>query len=364
MRKICLLLLCLLLAAVPVCAYDASAAQAAQIGVSRLTEAVPEDAADLLDGLSPEKTSDFGASAAGILRRALDACTSDLRQTAALSAKLVCTVLLCSVVSSFCAGTARRAVCFASAAAVTALCAGDFRSMVAVGADTVDGLTVFLACFLPVAAGAIALSGAEVSSAFFCAGAGVLSHKILTVLSGLMVPLLYAYLALATAEAASGEKSPGSLASAIPKFLKQAIRVTLFVFSAYLSVTRIVSGRADAVALKAAKLTVSTVVPMVGNLLADASESVLVSAALLQQSVGVFGLLAGLAILIVPFLRISLRYLLFGLTSAVCAAFGTPEAARQLGSVGTAMGYLAALTGMAGTVVFLCCVCFLKAGAA
>ena len=364
MRKYCLFLLCLFLTAVPVRAYDATSAQAAQIGVSRLTDAVPENAAELLDGLSPEKTADFGTSVWGILRKALESCTADLHQTSSLSAKLISTVLLCSLVSSFCTGAARRAVCFASAAAVTALCAGDFRSMLAVGADTVDGLSVFLACFLPVAAGAMALSGAEVSSAFLCTGAGVLSHRILSVISGLMVPLLYAYLALTTAEAASGEKSPGTLAAVIPKFLKQAIRVTLFVFTAYLSVTGIVSGRADAVALKAAKMTVSTVVPMVGNLLADASESVLVSAALLQQSVGVFGLLAGLAILIVPFLRISLRYLLLNLTAAVCAAFGTPEASRQLGSVSTAMGYLAALTGTAGTVVFLCCVCFLKAGAA
>ena len=66
--------------------------------------------------------------------------------------------------------------------------------------------------------------------------------------------------------------------------------------------------------------TLSGVVPVVGSMLSDASETLVVSAGVLRNSIGVFGMLAVLALCAAPFLQTGLTYLVLKLTAAVGGA--------------------------------------------
>ena len=113
-------------------------------------------------------------------------------------------------------------------------------------------------------------------------------------------------------------------------------------------------------ALKAAKLTISGVVPVVGGILSDASEAVLVSAGVVKNAVGVYGLVAVAAIAMGPFLRIGVQYLLLKLTAAVCGVFGNKRTAELVGDFSTAMGILLAMTGAVCLLLLISMVCFMK----
>lgn len=71
-----------------------------------------------------------------------------------------------------------------------------------------------------------------------------------------------------------------------------SLKTILTVFTTYMTVTGVVSGTTDAAALKATKVTISSVVPVVGGILSDASEAVLVSAGLMKNAAGIYGILA------------------------------------------------------------------------
>ena len=127
-----------------------------------------------------------------------------------------------------------------------------------------------------------------------------------------------------------------------------------------MGITGVISGATDAAALKAAKLTISGVVPVVGGILSDASEAVLVSAGMVRNAAGIYGILAILAVFLTPFLRIGCHYLLLRLTGAVCAVFGVKRCSELISQFSAAMGLELAMTGSVCLLQLISTVCFLR----
>ena len=172
--------------------------------------------------------------------------------------------------------------------------------------------------------------------------------------------MLYFYLALATASGALGEQTLGKMRDLVKSFVSWCLKILLTVFTTYMSITGVVSGTTDAAALKAAKVTISSVVPVVGGILSDASEAVLISAGLMKNSAGIYGILATLAVFLTPFLRIGTQYLMLKMTAAVCGIFGSKGVVDVIGDFSAAMGLLLAMTGSVCLMLLVSTVCFLK----
>ena len=134
----------------------------------------------------------------------------------------------------------------------------------------------------------------------------------------------------------------------------------LYVFSAYMGITGVVSGSVDAASIKATKLAISGAVPVVGGILSDASEALLVGAGVIKSAVGVYGLLAILATWIGPFLQIGCQYLLLKATAALCGVIGAKETTGLITDFSGAMGMLLAMTGTTCLLLLISTVCFMK----
>ena len=134
----------------------------------------------------------------------------------------------------------------------------------------------------------------------------------------------------------------------------------LYVYTGYITVTGVVSGTTDASLLKAAKLTISGAVPVVGGILSDASEAVLVGAAAVKNAAGIYGLLAVLSLWIGPFLRIGVHYLLVKAVGAVSGVFGVEGASNVIDAFSAAMGLLLAMTGAVCLMLIISTICFLR----
>ena len=137
-------------------------------------------------------------------------------------------------------------------------------------------------------------------------------------------------------------------------------KIILTIFTTYISITGVVSGSTDAAALKATKVTISSVVPVVGGILSDASEAVLVTAGLMKNAAGVYGMIAVLALFLNPFLRIGLQYLLLKATAALGGIFSVKEMSGLAEDFGTAMGLLLAMTGSVCLLLLISLFCFMK----
>ena len=139
-----------------------------------------------------------------------------------------------------------------------------------------------------------------------------------------------------------------------------SLKILLYAFTGYISVTGVVSGTADAAALKVAKMTISGMVPVVGGILSDASEAVLVGAGTVKNATGVYGMFAVMAMALAPFVKIAAHYLLLKGTAALCHIFSDKKASDLIGDYATALGFLLAMTGAGCLILMISITCFLK----
>lgn len=251
-----------------------------------------------------EETDGLEAGARNILSAAGAQLDRLIRRSLRLGLKLMAVVLLCGLVEGACLESRSgglQAVELAGALAVTALTVSDMTVMVGLGRETIAKMDDFAGLLLPAMAALTAATGG-VSGAAVRQGATVLcSSLLIRGIDGLLVPLLYAYIAACCAHAALGSDGLKKLAALIKGTIVFLLTAGLLAFVGYLTASGAIAGSADAAAVKAAKMTISRAIPVVGGILSDAAETVLAGAGVLRGTVGVVGMLVVLAICLTPF---------------------------------------------------------------
>lgn len=94
--------------------------------------------------------------------------------------------------------------------------------------------------------------------------------------------------------------------------------------------------------------------------MSDASETILLGAGVVKNAAGVYGLLAVIAILVLPFLHVGILYLLLKGTAAICGVFSSGKISELVQGFSEAMGFLLGMTGTVSMLFLISIVCFLK----
>ncbi len=317
--------------------------------------AAPDSAQDLM----PVEQTSFGKDLWTVVKSAVAYLEPQIAEAAGICVALVAVVLLISLLSTY-PGQPEKTVQLAGVVAVAALLLQQTQALIYTAATTVTELSEYGRLLLPVMTAALAAQGGITASSSMYVGTAVFDAVLSSAVSKLLVPLVYVFLALAVAGCATGEPMLGKLRDFVKWLVTWSLKTVLYIFTGYITVTGVVSGSADAATLKATKLTMSGMIPVVGGILSDASEAVLVGAGVMKSAVGVYGLLAVIAVWISPFLRIGVQYLLLKLTAALCEAFGVKQVSTLIGAFSEAMGLLLAMTSSICILLLISVVCFMK----
>ena len=342
MRRLCAMLLLLCLFILPVSA-EITAPQ------------VPEAGRKLM----PDQTESFSDGLRHILKELLPILRPELDQGLLTGAGLVAVCLLLSLVSADGAPVGRT-VELVGAVSIAALLLGNAHTMIRMAADTVTEMSEYEKLLLPAVTAAMAAQGGINSATALYAGSALFNTVLSALLGNLLLPVQYLYLAAATAGAALGNDTLKSLKNLLKGMILWCMKTLLSLFTAYLGITGVVSGSADAAVVKAAKTTISTLIPIVGGILSDASEAVLVGAGMLRGAVGIYGILAILAVFLGPFSRIGVQFLILKGAGALCGMFGGKSATGLIDDFGDVMRMLLAMTGGMCLLLLVSSVCFLK----
>lgn len=330
------------------------------IETDSLTDELPSEAAEQLTQDMLTGGTDFWTGFRQLFFGALDDSRDSLQSGLRLCAILLAILTLCAMARMHGALEGTTAVTLAGALGLTAAVLTNLQSMVSLASETVRSVTDYSACLLPVLASAAAMSGGMTSATALYAGTVLFSQLLMQLISKLLIPAVFFYIAIATAEAALSSEMLSELRSFVGWLVSKSLRILMYIFLAYMSITGVISASADAAAVKATKAAVSGMVPVVGGILSDASDTLLASASILKNSVGVFGMLAVLAICLAPFLRVGVQYLLLKLTAAVGGAVGDKPLVQLVRHFSTAMGFLLGMCGACSLLLLISMVCFLK----
>lgn len=256
---------------------------------------------------------------------------------------LLAVTLLCGLAEGLQVGGTDRlgAVTLVGALVITTIAVGDVNSLLAQGKQAISNMEALGDVLLPTVSMATAASGAPAMAVVKHSITILFSDLLLHLIQNLLIPLCYAYVAWA-ALGNDGLKRIGGLLKWLITIL---LSVVLLAFIAYLNLSGVISGGADAATVKAAKFTISNLVPVVGGVISDTAETLLAGASVLRNAAGVFGMLAVLGICVVPFLNLGVHYLMYKCTAALAAtASGNGRITGLIESLGTAFGLILAMT--------------------
>ncbi len=343
MKRILMILGLLILFSVPVCAQEITAPPP------------PGDAEALL----PEDRDSFAEGLWYVIRSSLELVRPDI--TAALKTCLGVfgAVLMLSILQSF-QGQGKSAAQLCGVVIMGVLLLEPANALISLGAQTVKEISDYVNLLLPVMTAALAAQGGVSSSGILYTATAFVNSLLGSAVSGLLIPAVYIYLALSLVSGVSQEPIMDKMKDFIKWLMTWGLKICLYVFTGFMSITGVISGTADKTALKATKLTISGMVPVVGGILSDASDTVILSAGVMKNAAGIYGMLAILAIFLAPFFRIGLHYLTLKLTGALCGVFAEKKITGILWDFSGAMGMILAMTGTLCLMMLVSMVCFMK----
>lgn len=343
MKRICMLLILCILLALPVSAADFTAPEA------------PESAQPLM----PAETESFSEGLWQIVTGALSSLRPELAEAASVCLGLVAVAMLASLLSRL-PGKSETVVEFAACLGTGLLLLTRSNAMIRLASETVTEISEYGKLLMPVLTGALASQGGVTAAGALYAGTAAFDAILCSLIGKLLIPMVYMFLALSAAAAATAQESLGKMKDLLKWLATWSLKLVLYAFTGYIGLTGAISGTADAAAVKATKLTISSVVPVVGGILSDASETVLVSASVMKNAVGVYGVLAILSIWIAPFLKIGVQYLFLKATGAVCSAFQLKRVSALLADFTSALGLMLGMTGTVSVLLLVSIVCFMR----
>ena len=354
MKKLVLTLLILPLFFLRAYAEEPGEAADDLFGTSALTEELREQERSI----GGELRLDGSYDVRGALGRLWQAFIGEIRDAVHANLRLLVELcgllLLAGIASAACSdGRIRSLMELIAAGACGLLLVGGVEGIVSQTLEAMYRISDYSKAALPVVYTAAAAGGAVTSAGAKYAAVIFALDMMMTLSQTMILPFVYAFLALTLA----GALFPNAILSAAARFSKWAAGIGMtgmtLAFTAYLGLTSVITGSVDAAAVKTARTVLSGTIPVVGGMLSDVSAMVLSAAGLVRSSSGAFGLIVVLAVCAGPFALLSVRSLVLKTAAILADSVENRRMSSLLNGISGAVAMLLGMLGCYGVMLFL-----------
>lgn len=307
-----------------------------------LIDVLPQEAAELSDeqNILSKGIQQLWVKLLSTMREAV----ADSLHGAAAIALVVLLTGAAECMHSAVGGVTARFTSLAGVLGVAVLSAGSLTSLIGLGMTTIQDISDLTKLLLPTMAAAMAGCGGVFTASAWQVGTLFAADALSGVMRGLLLPLVYCHIALATAGAALPEVGLEGVANALKKMISWVLCGMLTAFTFYLSISGVLTGSADRAAVKTAQAAISGAVPIVGGILAESAEAVLGAAHSLRAVTGVIGIFGVLFLCLTPLLRLGVQFLLYRTVAFISAVSGNKTLERLLEQLGDAFALVFGMT--------------------
>lgn len=268
--------------------------------------------------------------------------------------KTAVVMILCGCAAGFSESTKMPSIILTltGALGITASIAGDLSGMLTLCTQAAEELSVFSKSMLPVVVTAVSLCGAPTAGTVSCTGTVFALNLCVTLITSVLIPAVSAYIAMITVNAALGNGMLTRLAEFVRWAVSGILKTLMTVFIGYVTVFGAIGRSVDSATVRAAKFAVSGTVPVVGGILSNAAETVLSSALVLKNTIGVFGMVCVAAICLLPFLRLGINYLVFRTGAALLSPICPPPLLGLMDGITNSFRLILGMLGSCCAILF------------
>lgn len=329
--------------------------EAAEIyGINDLDEILDEETRKISGNLGDDGIYDAESALKRLADKLIDDASEVFQNNIENVASLLAIALLSSAICCFVSDkSSQKYISIAGVCAAAYTLTGGIDGLVTQTTEALIRMADYSRAAIPAVFTAAVSSGAVVSASAKYAAVTIAIDMLMSMSRNLLVPLIYAYLALALSSAVFENAILKACQRAVKWIAGTLLTGFTIIFGAFMGISGLVSGAADALAVKTARTVISTTLPVVGGIISDAASTVLSAAAMIRNSAGALSLIAVCALCAGPFVMLSIKMLLFKATAAACEMLPNSRMSVFINDVGTALSMLLGLLGCCAIMLFI-----------
>ena len=163
---------------------------------------------------------------------------------------------------------------------------------------------------------------------------------ISVIVSKLVIPIIVTSTILNLIGNISKQVNVESLSKFMKKTVMYVLEFVMIIFLGLLSLEGSLASNVDGITAKVAKTAVSNVVPVVGKLISDATDSVIGAVSITKNAVGIIGMLTIVMIVAGPILKAFVCMTFFNLSSAICDTIADERISKSMSTVAESIKHI------------------------
>ncbi len=291
-----------------------------------------------------------------ILKLFLSIFLQELSVTGVLLGKLILLAIVCVFLTNLKDAFEKSDISLLSRSIVYLLLIGiaisSFNLSMEIAQGAIESIRDFLYALLPVLMALLAAMGGAGTAAFIYSSVLFAVTVMLHLVQFFIFPLIYFSAVLALVSRISPRFQIDKLAKLFRDIALGLLSVSTTLFIAFIGLVGFAGASFDGLAIKAAKTAAGIFIPVVGRSLADAMDSVLGTALVMKNAVGVVGAIVILIICALPAIKILVQVIVYKLAAAIIQPLGENELSEALGSIGNALLMVFAVLAICGLLFF------------
>ena len=216
---------------------------------------------------------------------------------------------------------------------IVTLVINTFVSILDLTRESIENVVNFMTALIPLLVTLMLSTGSLVTSSVVEPILLIMVNIVGNFINTFLIPLLLISISISIVSNISEKVQIDRLS----KFLKSSIvwmlGILLTIFTSTLSLQGSLTSSVDGMTAKTAKAAVSNFIPVVGKILGDTVDSVIGCGNILKNSVGIIGVIVLIGIVFVPVIKISILWISFKLTSAVCEVVADTKIVKLLDQI-------------------------------
>lgn len=226
---------------------------------------------------------------------------------------------------------------------IITLILSNFADIINMVKESIIDLVGFSNSLIPLMITLMLTTGAIVSAGVIKPVLLILMNFIGNFITNFILPLVIIGTTLAIVSKISNKVRIDKLA----KFMKSVgvwiLGIIMTLFVTILSLEGSITETVDGVTAKTAKAAVSTVIPVVGKILGDATDAVIGCAGILKNAVGFVGIIVIIGICIAPIIKLTILSFTYYIASCICQPIADEKVIGLLDSIGDTFKILLAI---------------------
>ncbi len=296
--------------------------------------------------LVDELTNGTKIDSKNLVNKIINIFIGKIKENAKLIFSIIAVSILCSILkniqSSF-GGNVSEIAFYVCYLFIIILIIASYTDIVSLCKDTITKLNDFMNMLIPLVLGLLVANGSIVSVSILQPILLVMTSTINVIVANVILPIIF----ISTMMNLIGNISENIKVSKIPKLLQKTclwcLEFILIIFIGILSIEGTLGANVDGVTAKAAKSIVSTVIPVVGKALSDATDSILGATLITRNAVGIVGMIAIISIVLNPLISALIMMITYNVASALIEPIVDSRISKCMSGMGDSIKIVFAL---------------------